>query len=229
MVLTLNAGGRLQLLNGRSFDLGHWRKNFQDRCANLAMKMSFMWSQIISMSLSCDLPNVRKSCTRAGSVCRDAAWSVNIAQVWQFAFSIDTLPAHSALHCPPHFRTTSDSHSALNLFWCLAKIKCNFGSSAISGQVQFRAKSNFGSSAVRIRDVKFSWSRRGLYLLCFTYWLHFMDSFSTESRKFHASLHCKIGRVMKEASAVSVFKDGVLQSHLLQKARYVRFIALSWQ
>jgi hypothetical protein len=34
---------------------------------------------------------------------------------------------------------------------------------------------------------------------------------------------------MKEASAVSVFKDGVLQSCRLQKARCASFIPLSWQ
>jgi hypothetical protein len=52
---------------------------------------------------------------------------------------------------------------------------------------------------------------------------------STESERFLASLRSKITNIMKEASAVSVFKDSVLQPVRLQKARCACFIPLSWQ
>ncbi|KAG2111108.1 hypothetical protein DEU56DRAFT_762241 [Suillus clintonianus] len=46
-----------------------------------------------------------------------------------------------------------------------------------------------------------------------------MDSLGPESRNLHALLSSEIKQIMKEASAVPVFKGGVLQYHLLQKAR----------
>jgi hypothetical protein len=51
------------------------------------------------------------------------------------------------------------------------------------------------------------------------------DSLGMESRSLHHSLSSKIEEIMKDASAAPVFKDGVLIPHLLQKARYVVFLA----
>jgi hypothetical protein len=48
-----------------------------------------------------------------------------------------------------------------------------------------------------------------------------MDSLGPESRNLHALLSSEIKQIMKQASVVPVFKGGVLQSHLLQKAWYV--------
>ncbi|KAG1730926.1 hypothetical protein EDD22DRAFT_852950 [Suillus occidentalis] len=49
------------------------------------------------------------------------------------------------------------------------------------------------------------------------------DSLGTKSRSLHHSLSSKIDEIMKDASAVPVFKDGVLIPHLLQKARVTEY------